>query len=137
MPEDEATLLEVVKDKNRPCVDRGEAVEKLCQGGKAQADIAKLTSLSKEMISHLRTFYLNLTRKARKICESLSMNADACYSLANATRKYQERVLEQAIRISKERDSNRAPRKGRLTPVGQITDKDMKDAIAAVRCEML
>ena len=137
MPEDEATLLEVVKDGNRPWVNRGEAVEKLCQSGRAQADIARLTNLATPTISHLRTCFLNLTPKARKMSERRSMNADACYSLANATRKYQERVLTEAIRRSKERDANRATQKGRRSPTGQITNKDVNDAIAAVRYEAL
>ena len=53
MGEDEATLLEAVKGKNRPGLDRAEAIEKLCQNGKTQSEIAKLTGLSDVYISHL------------------------------------------------------------------------------------
>ena len=137
MPKDDATLSDVVKDENRPWFNRGEAVEKLCQDGTTQADIAKRTGLKPVTISHLRTCFLNLTPKARKMSEHRGMNADACYSLANATRKYQERVLAKAIRLSKERDDNRDELRGRRSPVGQITNKDINEAIAAVRFEAL
>jgi len=129
----EATLLEAVKDANRPWPNRGEAVETLVQRGMAQADIAKITGLKPVTVSHLRTCFLNLTAKSRKMSEHHGMNNDAYYSLANETSKYQERVLAEAIRLTEKRDANRATLKGRRPPVGQITDKDIKDAIAAVR----
>jgi len=129
--------LNLVQDKNVACVDRGEAIADLVESGMSQAAIADRTNLSETTISHLQKCFHNLEGKAREMCKAGRMNGDACYSLANAPDGDRERIFQCAIRIRKTKDSQRSAQhmgpKGRQTPRGQITDKDMKEAIREVK----
>jgi hypothetical protein len=130
-------LLEIVQDKGRACVDCGEAIDKLVQRGMSQAEIAELTALSVPTISHLKTCFLNLTGEARELCQAGKMNGDACYSLAHAVDFDREHILRRAIELRRIREAQRSVQnmgpKGRQTPAGQITDRDMKQAIRDVK----
>jgi hypothetical protein len=67
------------------------------------------------------------------------MNGDACYSLANAPDSDREIIFRRAVEIRKAKDSKRSEQnvspKGRQTRRGQITDKDMKEAIMQITKE--
>jgi transposase len=119
-------LLGIVRDQNRACVDRGEAIDELVRSGMLQKEIANSTSLSKEAISHLKKCFRHLKGKAREMCRAGKMNGDACYSLANAPDSDQERILQRAIELSKTKGIRS---KGRRSPPGQVTDKEIKQAI--------
>jgi hypothetical protein len=82
--------------------------------------------LNKVTISHLKKCFDHLKGRAREMCKTGKMNVDACYSLANVLDSDQERVLRRAIELSK---AKAVRSKGRRTPLGQITDKDVKQAI--------
>jgi hypothetical protein len=133
-------LLKIVQDRGRACVDRGEAIVKLVQRGMSQATIAELTELSVPAISHLKTCSLNLTGGARELCQAGKMNGDACYSLASAVGFDRGRVLGRAIELRRIKDTQRSVQnmgpKGRQTPPGQITDRDMKEAIRDVKYKL-
>ena len=129
--------LDLVRDKNGACVDRGKVIAELVESGMSQAAIADKTNLSEATISHLQKCFHNLEGKAREMCKAGRMNGDACYSLANAPDGDRARVFQCAMVIRKTKDSQRSAQhrgpKGRQTPPGQITDKDMKAAIIEVR----
>ena len=131
-------LLEIVQDNDRACVDRGEAIVELVESGMSQTVIADSTNLSTAAISHLKTCFRNLEGKAREMCKARKMNGDACYSLASATKFGQQRILQRAIELRRIKDTERSVQhmgpKGRQTLAGQITDKDMKEAIRG--CEV-
>jgi hypothetical protein len=126
-------LLTIVQDNDRAFVDRGKAIDELVRSGTSQAEIANSTNLSTSAISHLKTCFLNLKGKAREMCQAGKINGDACYSLACAPEDDQERIVLRAIERRRIKDSERSVRrkcsKGRQTRPGQITDKDMKEAI--------
>ena len=130
----ERSLLGIVADRNRPCIERGAAIDRLSRRAWSQQAIAGEVGKSKADVSHLRTCFRNLKGKAREMCRTGRMNGDACYSLARETSLDQQSVLEKAIEIRRIRDARNSelPRrlKGRRTPVGQVTDKDVKEAIA-------
>ncbi len=130
-------LLEIVHDKDRACVDRGEVIVEMVESGMSQAAIAESTQLSTSAISHLKKCFLNLEGKAREMCKGGKMNGDACYSLASAPDFDRERILRRAIELRRIKDTQRSVQhtgaKGRQTLAGQITDKDMKEAIKDVK----
>ena len=129
----EETKLAIVRDNDRACIYRGKAIDELVRSGASQRDIANSTNLSTAAISHLKTCFLNLKGQARKMCKDRRMNRDACYSLASAPDGYQDRILLRAIELSEARDAGRSLQRrgptGRQTRSGQISDKDMKEAI--------
>jgi hypothetical protein len=96
-----------------------------------------LTGLSTAAISHLKTCFLSLEGKAREMCKAGKMNADACYSLASARDFDRQCVLRHAIELRRIKDTQRSAQrmgpKGRRTLPGQITDKDIKEAIKGVK----
>jgi hypothetical protein len=102
-----------------------------------QAAIADSTQLSTAAISHLKTCFLNLEGMAREMCKGGKMNGDACCSLASAPDFDRERILRRAIELRRIKDTQRSVQhtgpKGRQTLAGQITDKDMKEAIRDVK----
>jgi predicted RNase H-like HicB family nuclease len=120
-------LFELVGDKKRPCVDRGRAIADLLRSGMSQAAIANSTGLSTVTISHLKTCFQNLGPKASQMCKDGAINGDACFSLAIADQVDQGSVLRRAAEIRRIQDAQKL--KGRRTPPGKITDKDMKQAI--------
>lgn len=67
------------------------------------------------------------------MCKAGKMNGDACYSLASVPDSNRERILIHAIELRRIRDTQRSAKrtspKGRQTLPGQITDKDIKEAI--------
>ena len=72
------------------------------------------------------------------MCKAGNMNGDACYSLAIAPHDLdQDSILQCAIEVRKIKETQRCVQrrgpKGRQTRPGQITDKDMKEAIMRVR----
>jgi hypothetical protein len=134
-------LLEIAQDEDRACVDRGEAIIELGRSGMRQKEIAKSTGFSEVAISHLKTCFLNLKGEARETCKAGKMNGDACYSLASALKKSlhpdsdRERIFRRAIELCRRRDTQPVQHmrpKGRQSPPGQITDKEMKMAIKDV-----
>jgi hypothetical protein len=127
-------LLEVVKDDNATCLDRGDAVVELIRGGMKQDEVARLTSLSSSMVSHLKKIFLHLEGTARDISHERKINVDACYLLASVPAALdQEKILADAIQLCKERDDRRAAQKlgvkGRQSQKGQITHKEIRTAI--------
>lgn len=102
----------------------------------SQAEIAESTDRSTADISHVKKCFHNLEGKAREMCRTGKMNGDACYRLANAPNFYRERSFLRAVELRKTKDAQRSVQrvgsKGRQTLPGQITDKDMKEAIADV-----
>lgn len=129
-------LLEIIQNSDRACVDRGAAIVELVKSGMRQVEIAGSTELSTVAISHLKKCSENLKGKAREMCKDRKMNSDACYTLASAPDCDQERALGRAIQLRKKKDDQRSAQhrgsKGRQTLRGQITDKDMKEAIMEI-----
>lgn len=125
-------LLEIVRSKERACVDRGEAIDELVKSGMSQLAIAESTNLSTSAISHLKKCFRNLTGQAREMCKAARMNGDACYSLASSDLD-REQLFRSAMQIRAKKDAGRSGQnmgpKGRQTPEGQITDEDVKEAI--------
>jgi hypothetical protein len=89
--------------------------------------------MSTGSVSHLRKVSRNLKAPARQLCRSGKMNADACYTLAGVDAVEQARVLKRAAELRTQKDERRYASgkkiKGRQTLRGQITDKDVKEAI--------
>ena len=137
-PQGKTELVETVKKSKLNYWDRGQAVDELCgQHEMEQVTVANLAGLSEEAIGKQRICFLNLQGTAREMCKSGKMNADASCSLAHAVNRdaglNQESVMKRAHAISKERDSERLNQrrglKGRQTLNGQITNKDMLEAL--------
>jgi transcriptional regulator with XRE-family HTH domain len=131
-------LVETAKNSKLNWWDRGQAVDELCgRHEMEQLAVANLTGLSEEAVGKQRICFLNLQGMAREMCRSGKMNADASCSLAHAVNRNaglnQESVMRRAVAISKERDSKRVKQKtglkGRQTFKGQITRKDMAEAL--------
>jgi hypothetical protein len=126
-------LLDDVRNSDQPCVVRGKAIDELLKSGMLGVEIASETGLSKASVSHLRTVSQKLTAPARQLCLSRKMNRDACYTLALVPGTNQESVFKRADELRKKREAHRLElgkaAKGRQTLRGQITDKDVKDAI--------
>jgi hypothetical protein len=129
--------LALIKDKESPCVDRGEAIVKLAAGGLTQAKIADLTGLSTVTISHLKKCFENLHGNSRQLCLDGKTTAEACYSLARVAQRLQARVVRRAIQICTKRNRQQSDRTvrytGRQTPEGLITGQDMDEAIKDVK----
>ena|ERR1700683_2449130 len=137
-PQRKSELMEVVKNFKLNWWDRGRAVDELCrQHEMTQLTVANLTDLSEEAVGKQRICFLNLQGTAREMCKSGKMKADASCLLAHAVNRNaglnQENVMRRAAAISKERDSERLKQttglKGRQTFRGQITKKDMVEAL--------
>jgi hypothetical protein len=136
-PYNTSQLLEIVNNAKLSWLERGKAVEELCQGGMSLETIVDLTGISKVAVSHQRICFLNLRGTAKEMCRSHKMHADASYTLAQAVRKdaslNQESVMRRAIALSEDRDSKRLKQgkgiKGRQTLEGQITNEDVKTAL--------
>lgn len=130
-------LLEIIQDRGYACVERGEAIVELVQSGMSQVVIADKTNLSTVAISHLKTCFHNLEGKAREMCKTGKMNGDACYTLASTPHFDRDRILRRAIELRRIKDAQRSVQhmgpRGRQTLAGQITNKDMKEAIKDVK----
>lgn len=135
---DISELVETLKNSKLNWWDQGQAVDELCrQHEMEQLTVAKLTGSSPERIGKQRLCFLNLRGTAREMCRSGKMKADACCTLAHAVNRNaalnQESVMGRAITLSEKRDSERFKHrkglKGRQTLKGQITNKDMTEAL--------
>ena len=138
VPHNRSELLEIVRNRKLSWVERGQAVDELCQAELEEETIAGLTGVSKETINKQKICFRNLHGTASEMCRSRKMKADAACRLAHAVSKdanlNEERVMMRASALSKDRDSERLKKgrgvKGRRTLVGQITDEDMKTALS-------
>jgi len=136
MPHGRSELIAIVKNGKLSWLERGEAVDELCQA-EPEETVARLTGLSKETINKQRICFRNLQGTPRDMCRSRKMHADASCRLAHAVSKNpslnQESVYGRASALSKDRDRERLKKgkdlKGRRTPVGKVTDEDMKTAL--------
>jgi hypothetical protein len=137
-PQGKSELVETVKNSKLSWWDRGQAVHELClQFEIDQLTVANLTGLSEETIGKQRQCFLNLQGTSREMCRSGEMKADASCALAHAVNMdaslNQESIMRRVVAISKERDRERFKQlnklKGRQTLKGQITNKDMTEAL--------
>lgn len=131
-------LLEIVKDKKRGCVERGEAIVTLLNYGVDQQRLPALTGLTETMNSRLKVCYENLSPAARRLCKKLDIQTQACHRLGReVARKNHMGHIRLAQKFAQKREAKRplqniGPR-GRQSPKGLITEEDMREAIRAER----
>jgi len=136
-------LLEIIRDKKRGCVDRGEAVVKLLNTHHVdQQRLPSLTGLADTSISRLKVCYENLSPDARQLCKTVKIQTQACHRLGREVAPAdQVRFIRLAQDFAGKRESKRPLQNmgalGRPSPRGSITEKDMQEAIWAEKYKSL
>jgi hypothetical protein len=136
-------LLEIVRDKKRGCVERGEAIVMLLNNHYVdQQRLPTLTGLTETMISRLKVCYENLGNDARRACKTIRIQTQACHRLGReVARADQVRHIRLAQECARKREAERPVQKmgspGRQSPRGLITEKDMQEAISAEKYKFL